>query len=199
MGKTTLAAALARDAEAVVIGELDARAAPPVSESAEWFVNRTVERWTQAREAAGDAPIVVLDGDVFKGLWYNPVFAEEGWPGIGILAPLYRREIERGRLGFPNHYVALDASVDVLRARRAGDPTRSRRNFEKHLRLVEPLRAYFDALGRADPGRVLVVDTVAHAAAALQIVSRIAHPMADGVSELDLFDRMVDWAMANIR
>ncbi len=160
VGKTTLATALARTGAAVV-PELDAAGAPPVAESAAWFVERHAAQWRAARALAEEAPFAVLDGDPFKGLWYNAVFAERGWPGVDVVRPLYAAHVAAGTIGVPALYVALDASEDELRARRAGDAARTRRSFEAHLRLVVPLRRWFDTVAACDPARVLRPDTSA--------------------------------------
>jgi hypothetical protein len=76
--------------------------------------------------ASARAPFAVLDGDPFKGLWYNWMHADQGWEGVNVVAPLYRAHLERGTLAFPDLYVALDATEAQLRDRRAGDPTRTR-------------------------------------------------------------------------
>ena len=159
VGKSTLAAALARDCGAAVVPELDASAAPPVGRSAAWFVERHAEQWRLARGLAAAAPFAVLDGNPFKGLWYNWVYAAEGWEGVETVAPLYRAQVERGALAFPDLYVALTATEEELRRRRARDASRSRRNFEKHLRLAGPLRRYFGELSEAAPGRVFITET----------------------------------------
>lgn len=159
VGKTTLAAALARECGAAVVPELDASGAPPVGRSAAWFVERHAEQWRLARELAAAAPFAVLDGDPFKGLWYNRVYASDGWEGVETVAPLYRAQVERGALDFPDLYVALTAAEEELRRRRAADASRPRRNFEKHLRLAGPLRRYFGELSEAAPGRVLIIET----------------------------------------
>jgi hypothetical protein len=159
VGKTALAAALARERGAAVVPELDAAGAPPAGRSAEWFVERHAGQWRLARELAARSPFAVLDGDPFKGLWYNWVYADEGWEGVEKVAPLYRARIEAGALAFPDLYVALTAAEEELRRRRAGDASRSRRNFERHLRLVGPLRRYFGELSEAAPGRVLILET----------------------------------------
>lgn len=159
VGKTSLAAALAREAGAAVVPELDAAEAPPVPASAVWFADRHAEQWQRVLARAATAPLVVLDGDPLKGLWYNWVYAAEGWPGEDVVAPLSRARIAAGVLGAPDLYVVLGATEAQLRERRASDPTRTRRNFEAHLRLVEPQRRYFSALAAADPDRVLWLDT----------------------------------------
>lgn len=159
VGKTTLAAALAQEASAVVVPELDAGGAPPPPDSARWFAERTAERWSRAASAAARAPLVVLDGDPLKGLWYNWIFASEGWPGVDVVGPLLRERVERGELALPDLYVVLAAPEAGLRARRADDAGRARRNFETHLRLVAPQRRWFAALGEVAPSRVLWLDT----------------------------------------
>lgn len=159
VGKTTLAAALTRECGAVVVPELDGSGAPPPGSSAAWFVERHAEQWRLARRLAAAAPFAVLDGDPFKGLWYNRVYADEGWEGVETVAPLYRAQVEAGALAFPDLYVVLTAPEEELRRRRDGDASRSRRNFEKHLRLAAPLLRYFGALREAAPGRVVTVKT----------------------------------------
>lgn len=58
----------------------------------------------------------------------------------------------------PDIYFVLCATELQLRERRAVDSTRLRRNFEKHLRLVEPQRHYFNELQKHVPNRVRFVD-----------------------------------------
>jgi hypothetical protein len=153
-------AALARGVGAAVVPELDARGAPPTAAaSAAWFVEAHAGRWARARALADAAPLVVLDGDPLKGLWYGPAYPDAGWPGLDVVAPLHEAAVARGALGFPDLYALLTADEPELRARRAGDPTRTRRHFESHLRLVEPQRRHFAALGAEAPGRVLVLPT----------------------------------------
>lgn len=197
VGKTTLAAALARRAGAAVIPELDASAAPPVEDSAAWFVDAHAAQWRRARDLAKAAPLVVMDSDPFKGLWFNWVFAEQGWPGIGVQAPLHRAHVEAGTLAFPDLYVVLLATEPQLRARRAGDPTRTRRNHEMHLRLIHPQRRYFEALRVADPPRVLLIDTTARDTLPDAVLAAVERLPPDPPNSMRLFYHMVDWVAAN--
>ncbi len=143
----------------MLVSEIDATGAPLNPQSAVWFADRSAERWQHACTLASDADLVILDGDPFKGLWYNAVFHAHGWPDPAQMALLYRERIEAGRLAWPDLYVALDANETALARRRASDPTRRRRNFELHLALVAPLRAYFSALAERWPERVSSLDT----------------------------------------
>jgi hypothetical protein len=197
VGKTTLAAALAREGGAAVVPEPDAGAAPPVAASAGWFVDLHAAQWRHARALAADAPLVVLDGDPFKGLWYNWVYAADGWPGVDVVAPLYRAHVQRGTLAFPDLYVALSATRAQLRARRAADPTRARRSFERHLRLAEPLDRYFAALADAAPARVLRLDGGEQgplAGAVLAAVAALPRVPPDSVA---LLDRISAWVRSH--
>ena len=175
MGKTTLAAALARETGAAVVPEPDAAGAPPIPESAAWFLERHAAQWQRARALTATAPLVVIDGDPFKGLWFNWVYAEAGWPGVDVLEPLYRAHLARGTLACPDLYVVLGATEAQLRERRAGDLTRTRRNFDRHLRLVAPQQRYFTALKAADPARVLLLDASARAALPGAVREALAH------------------------
>jgi hypothetical protein len=193
VGKTSLAAALARECGAVVVPELDASGAPPPGRSAAWFVGRHAAQWRLAREVAAGAPFAVLDGDPFKGLWYNRVYADEGWEGVEAVAPLYRAQVEAGALAFPDLYVALTASEDELRRRRDGDPTRSRRNFEKHLLLAGPLLDYFRELRAAAPGRVALVETGRREELTGRVVEALGRLPPGHPDSLRLLDHITGW------
>ena len=158
VGKTTLAAALARSAGVSMIEEVSGP--PPIGVPQElWFVGKHVETWRHAARLAARDPLVVLDGDPFKGLWYDWVFAPDPRTAVAKAAELYMVELHHGALGVPDLYVALNATEEQLRKRRMGDVTRSRRSFEKHLRLVRPLQRYFTELATIVPAHVLRLET----------------------------------------
>lgn len=193
VGKTSLAAALARECGASVFPELDASSAPTHRRSASWFVDQHAARWRLARERASGIRFAVLDGDPFKGLWYNWVYADEGWEGVEVVAPLYRAHLERGTLAFPDLYVVLTATEEQLRQRRTCDPTRTRRNFEKHLLLVEPLRRYFGALREAAPERAVIVETGQRGSLVSRVTEALRGLPSAPPDSLRLLDHMTDW------
>jgi DNA polymerase III delta prime subunit len=193
VGKTTLAEALAREFGAAAVPELDASGAPAVGRSASWFVERHAARWRLARGLAAGAPFAVLDGDPFKGLWYNRVYSDEGWEGVEAVAPLYRAQVESGGLAFPDLYVALTASEEELRRRRAGDLSRSRRNFEKHLLLAGPLLRYFHELRDEAPGRVAIIETSTRENLAGLVTAALGRLPSGLPDSLRLLEHMADW------
>ena len=193
VGKTTLAAALARECGAAVVPELDASGAPAAGRSAAWFVERHARQWRLARELAAGAPFAVLDGDPFKGLWYNWVYAAEGWEGVETVAPLYRAQVSAGALALPDLYVALTAPGEELRRRRDGDATRSRRNFEKHLLLAGPLRRYFGELREAAPARVFILETGSREELIARVSAALERLPPGPPESLRLLDHMARW------
>jgi hypothetical protein len=197
VGKTTLLHALERECGAAIVPELDAGRPPPIGESAEWFAERGAERWRLAREKAAGAPFTAMDGDPFKGLWYNWVYADEGWEQVDAVAPLLRARVERGTLAFPDLSVVLTATESQLRRRRADDATRTRRNFEKHLRLVEPLRRYFSALRAADPPRVLFLDTTDRDALVARVLDAVRSLPPGPPDSARLLDHAAAWLRAH--
>ena len=158
VGKTSLAETLARIAGAAVVTEL-AGGPPAGAEPASWFVAEHAAAWGRAQALAASAPLVVLDGDPFKGLWYDWVYASDGAPALTATIAAYADAVARGALDFPDMYVVLKADEAQLRMRRAGDPTRTRRNFERHLQLVGPQQRYFAALAEVAPDRLIWIDT----------------------------------------
>jgi hypothetical protein len=196
VGKTTLAAALARACGAEIVAELSA-GPPPIHAAAQWFLeqDQDVALWNRARALARRAPFVILDGDPFKGLWYNWIYAADGWPSVEATAALYRERVRQGTLAFPDLYVLLQATEAQLRQRRAGDPTRTRRNFEKHLALIEPQRRYFAAVNDAAPGRVLFLETADQDTLVPAVRDAVT---ALGSSDMDdslLLERLIDWVL----
>jgi DNA polymerase III delta prime subunit len=160
VGKTSLARALARDLGAVAIEEIDATHAPKEPRHGEpWFSERAMQRWQRALSASAEAPLVVLDTDPWKGVWYNWLHADEGWPQIDIVEPLLDTGLVNGRLGLPDLYLILETDVASLRARKVGDPTRTRRNHERHVARLPDFTRYVDALQAVMPLRVQRVPT----------------------------------------
>ena len=194
VGKTTLATAVAAECGAAVVFEHEMGAgSPPPDDAAEWFIDLHVAQWRRAVTRAADGRFAVLDGDPFKGLWYNWIYAEDGWAQVDATAPLYRARIERGDLAFPDLYVVLVATDAQLRQRRASDPTRTRRNFEKHLRLVEPQRQYFEALRAVAPMRVSLLDTTRQASLVGAVREAVRDLPPVPPDSLRLLDHMVEW------
>ncbi|MFD1511662.1 AAA family ATPase [Halomarina rubra] len=179
VGKTTAASAFCEAVDAVRVPEVNELFDPPAAPDRTWYVERQCDRWKRALAAERDHDVAVLDGDVFQPLWYNWFAADaDDGPGpfatVETVAAFYGERLHERRVGFPDRYLLLGASTAILRERAATDDDRTRRNFEYHLGLVGPQRAYFEALAETTPGLVrfqeatTVDDTVAELAATVE-------------------------------
>jgi hypothetical protein len=91
----------------------------------------------------------------------------------------------------------LVATEAQLRARRDLDEGRTRRNFEKHLRLVTPQREYFAALVRMDASRVLFLDSSSRATLVGSVIAAIDALPAGAPDSTRLLDHAIAWAEAS--
>jgi hypothetical protein len=114
-------------------------------------------RWAAALRQEREQGLAVCDTD--------PVKLHYTWSMVAIgLQPRaqFDREFAATRSAFAAHALGLADVVlvalpdeDTLRRQRAADRTRSRRGFDTHLRLREPLAEWYRAVDRLDPGRVI--------------------------------------------
>lgn len=126
-------------------------------EAARFWVERNVARWEEvlAREARDG--LVVVDTDPFKLHFVWTLFkagqvSEVEW--------LTQRDVARdafaaGRYALADVFLVSDIDDATLRARRAADTSRSRSNFERHVRLRDALLRWYSAVDRLEPGRVV--------------------------------------------
>lgn len=162
VGKTTAAERLCEAFDAHRVPEVNERFERPERASATWYFERQCDRWRMATDRESDCEVVVLDGDVLQPLWYNWIarHLSNDRAAIEEFAPpdavyrFYRERMSERAVGFPDRYFLLHASEEALRRRKADDETRTRRNFESHLRFAEPQRAYFERLRTRRPEMV---------------------------------------------
>ncbi|MCX4400056.1 hypothetical protein OG887_43865 (plasmid) [Streptomyces sp. NBC_00053] len=132
-------------------------AASPEETSAFW-VRRNEERWAEAVHDEGAQGIAVCDTDPLK-LHYAWTFARAGLDATAdaftFQLTLVRDSLQRKALGIADLVACVVPSESVLRTHRAGDTTRTRRNFETHVHLAAPLKEWYEALNDVDPGRVV--------------------------------------------
>ena len=198
-GKTTLARALADRLRAALIPELDATGAPKPRDAEPWFTVKHIARFQAAEAGARHAGVAVLDTDPLKGLWYDWMHADEGWPDVAVVGKYYRAAVLQGVLGFPDAYIYLDATAEELEARRANDATRSRRNFATHLGRRHLQRSYFAALQRAAPERVVFLATSDREALPHEIARVVASLPPRRPDSLGLLEQMIAWVSAQPR
>ena len=132
------------------------RASDPEA-AARFWVGRSEERWSAALALDRRTGLAVCDTDPLKlhyvwSLWRIGAIGETAWR---LERDLSRAAVARGTLGWADLYLVKEIAAADARRQRDGDPGRSRRNFDVHVRLAEPLAAWYAALGDLLPGRVL--------------------------------------------
>lgn len=140
-----------------VVAEHGRIAGVPDGEAAALFwADRNEERWRTALAVERATGLAVCDTDPLKlhyvwTLWRIGAAPERDW--LAQLAAA-RRSFAAGRIGFANAYCVRRIDPAQARRRRDGDPTRTRRNFDLHVRLQAPLLAWYAAIDAVLPGRV---------------------------------------------
>jgi len=161
-------------------------ASNPVA-AAHYWVEESMRRWQAARDIERSWGIAVCDTDPIKlhypwSLWQIGVAEERVWQAQRIAT---RDAITNGRLGFADVYLVKSIDPERARRQRNADSTRSRRNFELHVRLLQPVMTWYRALETVMPGAVtweLPEDGLA------QMRRERGQPAGD----IRLFDQMMD-------
>lgn len=163
VGKTSTCKLLESNNNAFIVKETIFRPLEGCSlrEQALFYLRKEVERWKLAREKLADHPIVVMDSDPLKPLWFNWAFSfVKGLP-LSELDKFFRPFVSNGEMGYPDKYFVLTADEDELFRRRKEDKVRRRPEFEKLSCINEPRLRYYDYLSTIMPGvieRIEIVD-----------------------------------------
>lgn len=154
-GKTTAALRLGTDA--FVPENIGLQ--PPVDDAeaaAQFWAAANASRWELAVETEQRVGHAVCDTDPLK-LHYDYCLFRIGQVErhqLAAGAAATRQLIEQRRLGIADLIVCSIPNDEALSRQRVGDSTRTRRNFELHRRLAEPLREWYAALKTVDSPRV---------------------------------------------
>jgi hypothetical protein len=101
--------------------------------------------------------LVVVDTDPFKlhfvwTLFKTGQVTEVEW---AVQRDVARDAFASGRYALADLFLVSDIDDATLRARRENDPSRTRRNFERHVLLRDSLLRWYRAIDRIEPGRVV--------------------------------------------
>lgn len=154
---------------------------------ARFWVEQGERRWQAACAIERLRGVAVCDTDPIKlhyiwSLWQIGVAAERVWQAEHVVT---RDAIADGRIGFADAYLVKPIDPQRARRQRDADPTRSRRNFELHVKLLEPLMTWYRALETVLPGAVtweLPEDGIA----------RMPEQRDRSTGVIQIFDQMID-------
>jgi hypothetical protein len=125
--------------------------------AARFWVERNVARWEEvlAREARDG--LVIVDTDPFKlhfvwTLFRTGQVSEVEWT---MQRDAARDAFAAGRYALADVFLVANVDDATLRARRDADPSRTRRNFERHVLLRDALLRWYSAIDLLEPGRVV--------------------------------------------
>jgi deoxyadenosine/deoxycytidine kinase len=198
VGKTTTANFLKDNYGAFVVPEVNQLFARPENALAEWYLERHVERWAIAKEQQRSHQLVVLDGDPFQPLWYNWAYNYVDLQSLEFMRQFYQPKLENNTFDFPDLYFVLSASKTELKQHKASDASRTRSNFEKHLKLIEPQHHYFQAVKAFSSHLVYFLETSIIKANAEAVLEHISSPSTrNEASSAALFNYMAQWLREN--
>lgn len=197
-GKTTLAACLRDNYNAAVIPEVNLLFAREGNEHKFWYFERQIERWRMAVKNAENYKIVILDGDPFQPLWYNWSYGFDFGEPFEEIIDFYEKNLAASEIDFPDRYFILSVETGGLRKRKANDESRTRENFERHLRFIQPQRAYFRYMKSLDDNLVEFIENKETEESGRKITNSIAkNSISKKPSSLLLFSSIRNWLNNN--
>lgn len=124
---------------------------------ADYWTHVNSRRWGHAVALEARAGLAICDSDPLK-LHYSWCLSRIGaapWARFRHELAAARQAFSIGALGLADLVLVSIPPLEVLRAQRLADPTRSRRSFELHSRLGNDLRTWYQAVDAVEPGRVI--------------------------------------------
>lgn len=156
-----------------------------------WYYEKQVERYKLCKQSRQSS---ILDGDIFQPLWYNWIY---GYPSDFAskqeTVDFYFQMIKEGHIQFPDLYILFHADEDELRQRKEADDSRIRRNFEKHLKLIEPQQKYFRFLAEETDVDIEFVPYTDFTTTEDFVTSLIQSKSEHSKNDLSVFKSVVDW------
>lgn len=125
--------------------------------AARFWVERNVARWQEVLERETRDGLVVVDTDPFKLHFVWTLLRAGQVTGVEwrMQREMARGAFAAGRYALADVFLVSDVDDATLRVRRDADPSRTRRNFERHVLLRDALLAWYRAIDRLEPGRVV--------------------------------------------
>jgi hypothetical protein len=125
--------------------------------AARFWVERNIARWQEVLDRERRDGLVIVDTDPFKlhyvwSLWRTGRTSERAWT---LQRDVARDAFAAGRYALADLFLVADVDEATLRDRRAKDPTRTRRNFDIHVRLRDATLRWYSVIERLEPGRVV--------------------------------------------
>lgn len=194
VGKTTMCEQL--HPEFLIIPEVNILFKRPITAEKFWYCKKQIERSIQSSESEKNA---ILDGDVFQPFWYNWSY---GFPkeflNLEDTFHCYLQGIKDNKLKFPDLYIVFTISKEELIKRKENDFSRQRRNFEKHLTLIDTQRKYFEFLKKDTKIKVEFIEYGNLTETKNMVLEKIqSHSQKHPIDEEKTLNIIYDWLKNN--
>jgi hypothetical protein len=133
----------------------DPEAAPAAA--AAFWIDKNASRWRAAlaMESANDPAVCDTDPLKLHYIWCLWQIGEASATSWSFQLAATRQAIVDQRIGFADRYIVGAVELELARRWRDGDTTRTRRQFDLHVRLQPPLLTWYRTLGSVLPCEVL--------------------------------------------
>lgn len=193
VGKTTLCQVLSNEFN--IVPEVNQLFERPVNEPKYWYHEKQVERYELCQQSNKPS---ILDGDIFQPIWYNWVC---NYPANFLSKEethaFYKAKLLEGKISFPDLYIIFDAEEKELWNRKERDKTRRRRNFEKHLTIIQPLRTYYRFLEKETDLEMRFIYYSSITETKEKVLSTIQKMPKKKVYGVKVFEQIDEWISKN--
>lgn len=199
VGKTALSEYLRANFDAYVVPEVNLLFERKESEPRFWYLKKQIERWKLASCAVANHKIVILDGDPFQPIWYNWAYDFDFGEPLETITDFYKKKLAAGEIRFPDKYFILSVKTAELQKRKALDDSRTRKNFDRHLRFIEPQRAFFNFIKSINNDLVDFIENREIEESGKIVIDLISNQNAspNAYSSPALFDEVREWLKNN--
>lgn len=191
IGKTTMGHLLSVRYD--IVPEVNLLFERKANERPYWYLEKQIERYDLC-QAANSASI--LDGDIFQPIWYNWVC---NYPAQFLSKKethaFYKTKLLEGKITFPDLYIIFHVEEKELWNRKEKDQTRRRRNFEKHLKIIEPLKEYWRFLDQETDIEIRFIhyrDIETTRSEVLASIDNLQKKNIDGAKAFERIERWID-------
>lgn len=189
VGKTTMAKLLSETYH--IVPEVNLLFERSEADTEYWYLEKQMERYDLCKRSESPS---ILDGDVFQPIWYNWAchYPAAFLPKKESHA-FYKSNLLAGRIRFPDLYLIFQTTIKELWIRKEKDSTRRRRNFEKHLKIIEPLRAYYQFLQEETEVQIQIIDYTDIESTKKEVCSAIENLQKRDIDNLAIFEQIEAW------
>jgi len=193
IGKTTMCSSLNKVCN--IVPEVNLLYDRKGNEEEYWYVKKQVERF---QLCINSNQMSILDGDAFQPIWYNWAYNyKQNFLPKKETNYFFRNQIKLGAIAFPDLYIVFNIDEEILRERKEKDKNRTRRNFEKHLKMIAPMRRYFQFLNQETDLNFCFITFDDFSSTKEKVLKKISDITLGEIEQLKTFTQIEHWLNEN--